>query len=306
MTVSRYVARMGASALVCVCLLGVVLGAGAGASRVPVLMWGSAVVGGGARPLQHTSGEQWERAAATETAGHDLTVVFVEETLSAEDLSGRDAEGRVAFPQVRTRIDSGRLVHLPAVPSPLTALRHLAHPDHLNRVRLTDEGLSADIHSATGKFLFIELEDAKEGEDRFRMLARHDAFMNQMFDKLLEKHPSVLAIYTAHYPSWEIPTERVRRETSRHLMEVDEPSTVSGFYNSSDKVYLYAPMIKLVTESKDVNITNGEPTLTEYSGGYNLTFPLKEDEENIVFVVEGRQGYWWMGQYFDCIVSISF
>ncbi|XP_077287937.1 uncharacterized protein LOC143912526 [Arctopsyche grandis] len=287
---------MGANALLCVCILGVAAAAAAaGASRVPVLMWGSAVVGGGARPLQHTTPEQWERVAATETAGHDLTVVFVEETLSAEDLSGRDSEGRVAFPQVRTRIDSGRLVHLPAVPSPLAALRHLAtaHPDHLNRVRLTDEGLSADIHSATGKFLFIELEDAKEGEDRFRMLARHDAFMNQMFDKLLEKHPSVLAIYTAHYPSWEIPTERVRRDSSRHLMQaVEEPATISGFYNSSDKLYFYAPTISLATEDVNFTITNELPTLSESGMNYNLTFD--KTEGSITFVVESRHGYWWM------------
>lgn len=292
---------MWTGALVVVTLCGSLFVGGGVASRVPVLLWAQDDVGSvGAKPLLHTTVDEWEHLARKETKAHGLTVVFVEETLSPEDLSAKDDQGRTAFEGLRARSRRGSLLHMPSVPSAVSTLKEVADPEQVNRVKLTDEGLSADVHSATGKFLFIELDDAKEGEDRFHMLARHDAFVNQMFDKLLDKHPSVLAVYTARYPSWEIPSERARREVGRHLLQ--EPAAtpvVDGFYNVEDKLYLYAPVITYVKKSDGAvtymklttpTVVSNETDILEVKWSTNATSSIK-------FIIFNSQGYWSISEF---------
>lgn len=289
---------MWTSALVVVTLCGSLFVGGGVASRVPVLLWAQDDIGGaGAKPLLHTTAEEWEHLARKQTKAHALIVVFVEETLSPEDLSAKDDQGRTAFEGLRARSRKGSLLHMSSVPSAVSTLKEVADPEQVNRVRLTDEGLSADVHSATGKFLFIELDDAKEGEDRFRMLARHDAFINQMFDKLSDKHPSVLAVYTARYPSWEIPTERVRREVGRHLLQTPPPEVVDGFYKAEDKVYLYAPQITFVKKDggavENIKITTAAVTGTD---AFDVTWTTDNGTE-IKFSISNIQGYWTLSEF---------
>lgn len=164
---------------------------------VPVFMWGATTNTGSSKALEMIDAAKFNDVLSEQLDSEPFTVVFIEETLSVEDFSSKDAKGRTAYPGLREKITGESVLYLPFVASALHTLNKLADPKKVDRIHLTDEGLSADIVPGSGKFLYINLKDARDGEDRLHMLSRHDEFMTEMFDKLLKKHDNVLAIYTA-------------------------------------------------------------------------------------------------------------
>lgn len=182
---------------------------------VPVFLWGDlSKTGIKANPLSKVSSEEFRVTLKGELSNDPFTVIFIEETLSVEDFSRKNGEGETAFPYLYENL--GESVYLPSVESALHVLNKLADPEKVDHVKLTENGNSADIIPESGKFLFINLKDAREGESRADLLRRHNDFMEDMYSKLQERYDSVVGVYTAHYPSWTVPTthSRVRRQAN--------------------------------------------------------------------------------------------
>ncbi|CAG9789683.1 unnamed protein product [Diatraea saccharalis] len=265
------------------------------AVRVPVFSWGDlSKVSIKSNPLSIVSSDEFSSILKQELKNDPFTVIFIEETLSVEDFSRKNDDSETSFPYLHANI--GDAQYLPSVEHPLRVLNKLADPEKVNHVKLTENGLSADIEPESGNFLFINLKDAREGESRADLLRRHNDFMEDMFSKLQERYDSVVAIYTAHYPSWTIPEShsRVRREALRN------ESTSSDYI--LDGLRLYAEKIMY---GNGVSVTNlGEITgsTSEFNVTVmNTTLTFNNAPVRLALHFKNQAGYW----FFDSVTVMS-
>ncbi|XP_048003401.1 V-type proton ATPase subunit S1 [Leguminivora glycinivorella] len=257
------------------------------ATNVPVYLWGDlAKTSLKASPLYTVEPEEFSGILNEELSRDPFTVIFIEETLSVEDFSRKNAEGKTSFPYLRANIRNS--AYLPSVENALGALNKLADPEKVNHVKLTENGLSAEIEPESGKFLFINLKDAKEGESRFDLLRRHNDFMEDMFSKLQERYETVVAIYTAHFPSWTVSHSRVRRQAANNETQSDSSTLMF------DGLLLAYKSVRLIDD-------NAETVLTAITGSSvidaNATVPtqnstLTSGENKIVLYFTQEPGYW--------------
>lgn len=253
------------------------------ASNVPVYLWGGmAAPKMKSNPLTTTTSPAFSIILSDQLAENPFTVVFIEKTLSIEDFSHRNAEGKTSFPYLYENLKKS--LFLPSVENAMDALNLFEDP---KKVTLTELGLSEEIIPVTGKFLFISMEDAREGESRDELLRRHNDFMKATVLALQKERRSVVAVYTAIEESWVIPHSRIRRQAA--------DSNITEYI--LDGLRLYARSIRLVDGTNTVELQG----LSSFSSDINttaltlkttLTFP----SNSIVLNFKGVSGYWFFGK----------
>ncbi|XP_068626003.1 V-type proton ATPase subunit S1 [Battus philenor] len=255
---------------------------------VPVFLWGDlAKTSLKSNPLTGVTEKEFVDTLKDEVKDDIFTVVFIEETLSVEDFSLKTSDGDTAFPYLRANL--GESLYLPSVWKALDALNKFADSDKKDHVKLTENGLSAEIRPGSSKFLFIHLKDANEKDTRAELLRRHNDFMEDMFTKLHNRYDQVVAVYTAHQPSWTIPeTVRVRRQASSG----NKDYKLNG-------LRLYVAELLLMEGNKTTWLDNLENHSTEFNETLmtmSTTMNFGGDNLQLNFVMNG--GYW----KFDTVV----
>lgn len=260
------------------------------ASYVPVYIWGDlAKYPGSLDSLSQLSSSEFRQVLKQELSDDTVTVVFVEDTLSVEDLSLKNSDGESIFPYLHSTV--GDAIYLSSVKNTLKAIDQLADPSETDHIKLTENGLSEDISSNSdgkGRFVVIRLVDAREGESRAEMLERHDQFIQETFTKMQKENDQVVAVYTAEYPSFTIPKtySRTRRAAEAGPMTYG----LSG-------LRLYAASIQL----KDGNSTIPLSVLTATSSEFNNTIQnttMTFDNTTIVLNFNQKGGYWFFGKLY--------
>ncbi|XP_047518320.1 V-type proton ATPase subunit S1 [Pieris napi] len=249
---------------------------------VPVLLWGDlAGPSMKSNPLGEVSQSEFEDILNNELKDDQFTVVFIDESLSVEDFSRKNSEGKTSFPYLKSNI--AEALYLPAVENVLEVF-HKYSDSNADHVTLTENGLSAEIEKENVKYLFINLRDAREGESRADMLLRHNDFIEAMVSKLQEQYDKVAAIYTGEFPSWTIPESHLRTRRA----------TPGVFYSTAlNGLRFYA---------RDIIITSkaGEFNLTGLSGGttnFNETVmqaTLNFSNGSLILNFESKLGYWFL------------
>lgn len=259
------------------------------ATVVPVFLWGDlAKLPSKSYPLQTTTTDEFRNILAKELAEQPFVVAFIEKTLSVEDLSRKNGDGESAFPYLHNNLGDG--LYVPSVADPLLALDSVANPEDTDRVTLTEEG-TVKIEPGTSKFLYINLEDAKEGESRFDLLRRHNDFMASIFTKLQAQYPNLIAIYTAENPSWVIAAEHMRYR--RQAEGNSNSSTINV-----DGLLFYANSIKIQDGPNAVNVQGLSSASTSYNdteGIQNTT--LTYGSNILVLNFKKIAGYWFLRKY---------
>ncbi|KAL4714784.1 hypothetical protein ACJJTC_002643 [Scirpophaga incertulas] len=260
------------------------------AVQVPVFSWGDlSKTSIKSNPLTKVSADEFGYILKEELKKDPFTVIFIEETLSVEDFSLKNANGETSFPYLRANI--GDSLYLPTVEHALHVLNKLADPEKVDHVKLTENGLSADIEPDSGNFLFINLKDAREDESRSDLLRRHNDFMEDMFLKLQERYDSVVAVYTAHYPSWTIPAahSRVRRQAA----------TTSTHEHVLDGLRLYAGKILFSEDGNTADVGDLAKSSSEFNSTVMNTTISFSNIPSASFSLNFRMemGYW----FFDSI-----
>lgn len=258
---------------------------------VPVFLWGDiAKTSSKANPLETLSAPEFTAVVKEELASDPLTVVFVDETLSVEDLSRKNDEGETAYGYLHSQL--GNSIYLPSVDGPLAALNKLADPSNVDHVKLTENGLSAEISSDETKFWFINLKDAKEGESRDDLLSRHDNFMKDTVEKLRENHKKVVAVYTAHYPSWVVPEthSRVRRQANSNITTPDD-YILNG-------LRFYVHSIQIREANNTINLNGIPSSQTEFNDTLNtMNTSVTFGDNSFIMNFRQKAGYW----FFDSV-----
>lgn len=252
--------------------------------HVPVFLWGDlAKVSQKSNPLTTVTFPEFGVLLKHELQEDPFTVIFIEETLSVEDFSLKNSNGDSSFPYLHSII--GNALYLPSVENPLRVLNKLADPENVDHIKLTENGLSAEIVPQSGKYLFINLKDAQDGESRSELLARHNDFMRSTLEDLSTKHGSVVSIYTAHYPSWTVPLSRMRRQA-----EAD-----SNDY-TINSLRIYFTRVIFNNGSEDSNLTFTGHGQTVVNGNEQSSTLLFNDDNNVTLNFVSRGGYWLFGK----------
>lgn len=267
------------------------------ASSVPVFLWGDlSKTSLKSNPLAAVSEKEFEDVLKEELSGDPFTVIFIEETLSVEDFSSKTLDGEVPLRYLRSNL--GDSYYLPSVSNALEALNSFADVEKENHVKLTENGLSAEIEPEGGKFLFIELKDANEKDTRAELLRRHNDFMEDMFAKLHNRYEKVVAIYTARNPSWTVSeSHRVRRQ-----------ATEDNKVYRLDGLLLYVEDLMLTELNKTIHLDNLESSTSTFNDTSNTmitSMKFGADEIQLNFV--HKNGYWTFGKImFSFFFKLSF
>ncbi|VVD01163.1 unnamed protein product [Leptidea sinapis] len=257
-------------------------------TSVPVFFWGD--IDGPtikSNPLVEVSELEFKNILEDKLKDDQFTVIFADETLSIEDLSRKNSQGESAFPYLHSNI--GDVLYLPSVENPIKVLKKLEDSNKVDHVKLTENGLSAEIEKDDGKILFITLKDAREGESRSDLLRRHNDFMEDMVSKLQEHYSKVVAIYTAEFPSWTVPDthSRVRRQVQ------------SAAYQTFNLNGLRMFTKNIILSSQAGVVYFSAPTNTEtVMNGTLLNATLSFGDKSITLNFEEKSGYW----FFDTVV----
>ncbi|KAI5640766.1 vacuolar ATP synthase subunit s1 (ATP6S1) domain-containing protein [Phthorimaea operculella] len=260
------------------------------ATEVPVFMFGDI----GRSSIKHSAlssvpANEFRRILKEELLEDPFTVVFIEETLSVEDFS-RKIDEDSSFPYLESKVYDA--VYFPLVDSPLKVLNKLVDADQADHVKLTDSGLSADVSGDDGKYLFINLKDAKEGESRADLLRRHNDFIEDMVTKLQERYDKVVAIYTAHYPSWTVAHSRVRRDVAEAKNHT-RPVTLLSF--AGLHMYFQTALLHNGKEESVLTGAVGDESSYVNSTEMNSTINFADGTKTMLhFTAKG--GYWFLDQ----------
>ncbi|XP_013164529.1 PREDICTED: uncharacterized protein LOC106115633 isoform X3 [Papilio xuthus] len=252
------------------------------ASSVPVFLWGDlSKTSLKSNPLTAVSPKEFDYVLKEELSGDPFTVIFIEETLSVEDFSSKTSDGEVPLRYLRANL--GDSYYLSSVTDALEALNSFADVEKENHVKLTENGLSAEIEPEGGNFLFIELKDANERDSRADLLRRHNEFMEDMFAKLHNRYEKVVAIYTARNPSWTVSeSHRVRRQ-----------ATEDNKMYRLDGLLLYVEEILLTESNQTTHLDNLESSTSTFNDTTNtMSTDMKFGADNIQLNFVHKNGYW--------------
>lgn len=182
-------------------------------------MWHEASVSKYVPALHKTSQESFKEIVTKNLADDNLlVVVFAEETLSPEDFV-RDSNGRNAFNYLSNLRKDYAVTYRPYVQNPVKILKEVENSVEISLDKLREN----DYEIPKAKVLIVDLNDAKENEQRFDMLHRHDSEISNIYKKLTEKHDKVLALYTSYHSSWVASDESVNRQRRSLLQEKAAP-----------------------------------------------------------------------------------
>lgn len=252
--------------------------------QVPLFLWGDlAKVSQKSNPLTKVTFPEFGVLLKHELEKNPFTVIFIEETLSVEDFSLKNSDGETSFPYLHSII--GNALYLPSVENPLRALNKIADPENVDHIKLTENGLSAEIVAQSGKYLFINLKDAQEGESRSDLLRRHNDFMQSTLENLSSKHDSIVSIYTAHYPSWTVPVSRMRRQALLDISDI----AFSG-------LRLYFSKVIFNDGNGESNLTYVGHGGTVFNGNEQSSTLVFNDNNNVTLNFVSKLGYWFFGK----------
>ncbi|OWR44472.1 V-type proton ATPase subunit S1 [Danaus plexippus] len=249
--------------------------------QVPVFLWGDLKTSIKSNPLVRVTESEFEDTLKQEIKDH-FTVIFVDESLSVEDFSRKNDDGETSFPYLHANI--GNSVYLPAVDNPIAALDNLADPEKVDRVKLTENGLSAEFEPESVKILFITLKDARVGESRTSLLRRHNDFMEEMFTKLQNQYGNVVAIYTADFPSWVVP------ESHSRLRRQAEPLALNQYSINGLKLYVQDLILSVNSEKTHLNTVSSQSSTFN---GTDMLTTIGFGENTLTLSFSQKMGYWY-------------
>ncbi|GBP33066.1 V-type proton ATPase subunit S1 [Eumeta japonica] len=153
----------------------------------------------------------------------ERVVIFVENKLSAEDISFKDALG-TPYVHLSKHLDKKKLVYIPSVHQPHKILKRIFQPQQYNVLYLRFVK-NPDI-SDNYRYYYVHFEDVFN-ETRTEKLRRHDEIMQDVYEYISTKiGRGVLAIYTALENP--IVAERFRGRSLHRGVHGDSGTTMSS------------------------------------------------------------------------------
>ncbi|XP_058452107.1 V-type proton ATPase subunit S1 [Malaya genurostris] len=179
------------------------------ASDVPVFIWGKPSVTYVPALSQYKTSE-FSALIESQSGADTFTLVFVEDSLSSEDLSQCKLGTQTCF---RNLANLNRKSYLPNVQNPLDTFD--VEDKNVQIVKVSEDGtLSERVTPKGGAVVILNLQ----GDD----FASHDALIDNLYNRFRAEFDKTLAIYTAKTPSFSYPTLiRQRRQAKQDTPQPD-------------------------------------------------------------------------------------
>ncbi|XP_045461836.1 V-type proton ATPase subunit S1 [Harmonia axyridis] len=279
--------------------------------HVPVYMWspkGSYVQN---PALHRISEESFKHILSDKVKDNPLLIVFAEHTLSPEDFVHHDAYGKTPFENLHYYLKRSSVDYLPYVQNPIGAIKELGK----GVTEISLASLSRNFELPKGEILIVDLNDAKDNEQRTQMLKRHDSAIANIYDEALKNNDNILALYTSHHTSWLAP-EVVKHRNVRSLLqeknetgessknytdvplEIKKESDLEGLLGDDENLLLYVSSYPIIKKGgkeeliKDLKVTN-----IKKGGNNTITFDLSNKDYNFNSEIKLRDdGYWTLAK----------
>lgn len=189
-----------------------------GEDLVPVYMWEASRTSEIVPALGQINAATFKEILAQKSSKDPYIVVFVEETLSPEDFI--ETSNQKPFQHLAKL--SEKVSYLPLVEKPVELVKEIPYRDFAEvtiKMVLDSETLPPQ------RILIINLNDAKEDEDRIDMLKRHDESIVAIYNKIAKQNDNILAMYTAYHSSWVVPELPISRQSRSLMANAEEEET---------------------------------------------------------------------------------
>lgn len=276
--------------------------------HVPVYMWGTKTTFIQSPALHRISEESFKHTLSEKLQDNPVIVVFAEHTLSPEDFAHHDSNGITPFENLHDFLKTSSFDYLPYVQNPIGAIKELGKG-------VTEVSLASLLHHfeiPKNEILIVDLNDAKDNEQRIQMLKRHDSAIATIFGQLLQNNDNILLIYTSHHTSWLTP-EAVKHRNVRSLLQdknetAESPKTLDasptklkedddtrGLIGDCKNLLLYVSSTPLLSTDSGQTFTEEKLKVTNCEKkDKNITFNLtNENKVNFNFeIILQDDGYW--------------
>lgn len=129
-----------------------------------------------------------------------------------------DFDGQPVFAHISSIRNKWQSNYYPHVENPIQVLKKLN-----SNIRELSYAKAKNLKVENGQVIIINLNDARDNENRAEMLSRHDNFMHNTYKKLISEHKDVVALYTGRHSSWLSPNEQEdHTRQRRNLLETKE------------------------------------------------------------------------------------
>lgn len=143
--------------------------------------------------LGHLNGNEFATLIKSQAAKDTLTVVFVENKLSAEDFSQCRLKTQTCFANLNNLKSKS---YLSSIEEPVDAL--MAAFAKQKSITVSGESDLKDATVDGERILFIYFDEVESNED----FHKHDALINKLYNQLKDEYGSIVAIYTGIHPSF--------------------------------------------------------------------------------------------------------
>lgn len=154
--------------------------------------------------LQHISGDEFVTLVKSQADKDTLTVVFVENKLSVEDLSQCKLNTKTCFENLR-KTDK---TYLSSVEHPVDSLINAFGKQ--KSITVTNDNDLKEVSLNGEKILFVYLDDVERPED----FSEHDKLISKSLEQLQSQYGDVIAVYTAIHPTFKY-SESVKHKVKR-------------------------------------------------------------------------------------------
>ncbi|CAG9799871.1 unnamed protein product [Chironomus riparius] len=167
--------------------------------------------------LQHISGDEFVTLVKSQADKDTLTVVFVENKLSVEDLSQCKLSTKTCFENLR-KTDK---TYLSSVEHPVDSLINAFGKQ--KSITVTNDKDVKEVTLDGEKILFVYLDDVERPED----FSEHDKLISKALEQLQSQYGDVIAVYTAIHPTFKYSAHKVKREAEPVEEKVEEKATAA-------------------------------------------------------------------------------
>lgn len=257
---------------------------------VPVLMWETSK-SYSPLPALGRINEEFFRDILLDKLNKDKTVlVFLEENLSPEDFTSYDSSGKNLFKFMSNVKHEAQVNYYPFVEAPVKAIESLSGVK-VSKLNVTSD--LDDVKIVPGQVHIIDLNDAKENEDRSHMLSRHDTLIGSIYKSLVSKNGNVIVLFTARHSSWLVPSELEddeKRRRARHLLADEEVESNQLLVNTTN-VLMYTnsfpalnncTLLDKIAENENLDNETALNVIVEFQNG------------KLNFFFTNLSGYWYL------------
>ncbi|CAH2062295.1 unnamed protein product, partial [Iphiclides podalirius] len=246
-------------------------------------------------PLVKLSSEHFVEITRDILNSSKAVIIFVEETLCAEDISTKDTNGS-AYKHLREALTRGQVRYLPSVADPYAILKKTFNIQNTNVFQMSDAKVR--IYDPQHKHYYVHFVDENK-EKRIEALRRHDGIMREVYFSMRDATGGpVVAIYTGKrnpivvkkLASAPLKRNSLSQDASVIVESNDALFRFSGVYSTSSSRHSRFSQIPIVAEERTSRRhLSTKVAYTDFDLQFNFTF--KKDGWTIddVALLEGGE-----------------